>query len=226
MTQVPDNDDRLPIAKEGVARVAPRVSFLRIERAAGAPSNMRIKRGEDLLGVGSLGVEQPADPGTYVVTTSAPGHEERRYEAQLIEGKRLSLVVDAGKELPAAALPSAPPSPLPRPSIRRPLSFGLLGIGATGLGVGAVAGILAIVKKSEVQKVCPIPTQCSGDGREIEGAGRAFAAVSTASFIVGVAAVGAGAVLFFTSRDKPAPVAAAGPMVLPGAGGVVVEGVF
>jgi hypothetical protein len=226
MAQVPEGDDRLPIAKDGVARVAPRVSFLRIERAAGAPPDMRIKRGEPLLGAASLGVEQPADPGTYVVTTSAPGHEDRRYEVQLTEGKRLSVVVDAGNALPAPPLPPAlPPPPPPPPDLRRPLSFALGGIGVTGLAIGAVTGILAIVKKSDVEEACPIPAQCSGDGREIAGTGRALANVSTASLILGVAAAGAGAVLFFTSPSRPAPVAVA-PAALLGGGAVVVRGAF
>jgi hypothetical protein len=227
MTQVPEGDDRLPIAKQGVARVSPRVSFLRIDRGAGAPSNMRIKRGEEPLAAASLGVEQPADPGTYVVTTSAPGHEDRRYEVQLTEGKRVSLVVDAGKEVEAAGPTPLLPQPAapPRSDVRRSLAFALGGIGVAGLGVGAVTGILAILKKNELEKVCPNPMQCSAVGRDIGGSGRALAGVSTASLILGVAGAGAGAVLFFTSGDKPAA-AAVGPAAFAGGGGVVVRGAF
>jgi hypothetical protein len=225
MSQMLEGDDRLPIAKEGVARVAPRVSYLRVDRAAGAPQAMRIKRGESLLAAASLGVEQPLDPGAYVVTSEAPSHEARRYEVKLIEGQRLSLVVDAGNEI--AKVVEAPPLPKPLPNPLRPVAFALGGAGIAGLGVFAVTGILAIVKKSDLQKACPNPAKCTPAGLAIQGSGRALAGVSTASLIVGLVSAGAGTALFLMTGEKAKPATAAFvPAALPGGAAVAASGRF
>src|SRR6185295_14898281 len=117
----------------------------------GAPSDMKIRRGDSLIGVTSLGVDYPLDPGTYVITTEAPDHEARRYEVKLTDGQRSSVVVEAGKETGKKVV-EAPPPPPSKPNPLRPVAFALGGVGIAGLGVGTVTGILAIVKKGDLQK--------------------------------------------------------------------------
>lgn len=224
LKQLPESDDRYPVAREGVARLGPRVPSLRIDRAVGAPAAMRIKLDGVAVAVSSVGVDQPIDPGTYTVSTTAAGHEERRYEVKLIESSHLTLAVEPGKEL---ALGGAPAPPAARFSAAQMVGLAAGGVGLAGLGIGAATGILAIVKKGQAASACPMPSRCTADGIETAAGGKALAGVSTASFAVGVAGIGAGVVLLLVGRDKaPAPPAVVSAAVLPGGGGVVAVGNF
>jgi hypothetical protein len=222
LEQLAADDERTALAKEAVERLGPKVPMLRVERAAGAPPDMRVKLGEEAVAASSIGVELPLDPGTYTVATSAPGHEPRRYEVKLSLGAHTTLVVDAGAKLP----PPAPPPPMPRRSVVQTAGFTLGGVGLAGIGMGAVTGVLAVLKKGEAASLCPEPARCNGQGLEVASAGRTFAAVSTASFIVGLAGLGAGVTMVILGRDRPAAAATIGPVVLAGGAGLGVMGAF
>ena len=67
-----------------------------------------------------------------------------------------------------------------------------------------------------------MPSRCTPDGLQAAAGGKALAGVSTASFAVGAAGIGAGVILLLVGREKaPPPRTAVSPLVLPGGGGVV-----
>ena len=230
-----ENDERYPIATEGADRVRARIPLLRIDRAVGAPADMSIRLGDAALAASTLGAYAQMDPGPYTVTTSASGHEDRRYEVKLAEGARTTLAVEAGKELPKAP-PPAPPSS--RPTAVQAAGLAVGGVGLAGLGIGAVTGILAIVKKGDAASACPNPMMCSGPGLQTAATGQTLASVSTASFVVGIVGVAVGVTLLVAGREKPAvvdggsvakpagPSASFAPWVLPGSAGLGVQGRF
>ncbi|HTN87463.1 MAG TPA: hypothetical protein VL242_27440, partial [Sorangium sp.] len=83
----------------------------------------------------------------------------------------------------------------------RTAGFVIGGAGAAVLGVGAVFGILAAGQASDAEddpSLCPAK-QCSPRGREEIDAAETKALVSTIGIGVGVAALGAGAILVLTS---------------------------
>jgi hypothetical protein len=202
------DDDRMPIAKDGVARTAPRVPRIKIERAAGSPPTLSIKVDGSPLAANLVGAEQALDPGAHVVTTLVPGFDERRYDVTLTEGQRIALVVEPGKRTLVAA-PVGPISPVVATGWSSPqmAALGLVGAGVAGLGVGLATGLFAVAKKGELDAACPEPPACSAGGRRIEGEARSFANVSTGTLIFGgVAAVGGVVVLLVTSAGKSAQV--------------------
>jgi hypothetical protein len=235
--QLPDTDDRYPVARDGIARVKPRIPTLRLNLAAGSPVQMAVRIDGAPVAISSLGADQAMDPGSYNVTTSAPGHEERSYDVVLKESGNVTVTVEAGKKTMVMDAPqrSLPPPPPGRPPVLQTAGFAALGVGATGLVLGAVTGILAIVQKGDASTLCPQPSRCTGPGLTASGTGHALAAVSTGAFVVGLAGAGAGVAMVLLGRDpRPAgsdaaprpPVAAVTPWVLPGGAGLGVLGRF
>lgn len=227
--ELKEDDDRLPVAREGAARLKPRVPTLRIERAAGAPATMGIRVDGAALAASQVGAERRLDPGTYNVTTEAPGHEERRYQVKLIEGAHETLAVEVGKPVTLLLPPSGT---APRSSSVTTAGWALGGVGLAGLGVGAVAGILAIGKKSDAAAQCPNPASCGSAGLESAAAGRALAGVSTAGFVLGGLGVAAGVTLIVVGRPRAASApqqavsARVSPWALPGGAGIGAAGSF
>lgn len=214
VTALEQGDDRLPIAKEGVARMTVRAPRLKIERAAGAPPTLAITIDDRPLAANLLGVEQPFDPGRHVVTTRVYGFKDRAYEVTLTEGQRLPLAVEPGERILVDSAPAAPART--SPGAVRTATFVLGGFGLASLGVGAVTGILAIARRGELDAN-------AGNADRLQGEGRAFADVSTATFALGGVALAAGALLFFTvGRETVTVSAGAGP----GAGSLVATGRF
>lgn len=191
------DDDRMPIARDGVARTAPRVPRMKLERAAGAPPTLSIKVDGSPLAANLVGAEQALDPGAHFVTTFVTGFEERRYDVTLSEGQRLVLVLEPGKRTMLAE-PVGPAGGVAAPSSSLPqlAAFALGGAGLAGLGMGLATGVLAISKKGDLDAACPSPPTCSAAGRRLEGEAHALADISTGTLIFGGVAAAAGVVVF------------------------------
>ncbi len=78
--QLPETDDRYPVARDGAAKLKPRIPTLRINVAAGSPPQMAVRIDGAPVAISAIGADQAMDPGTYTVTTAAPGRDERSYE--------------------------------------------------------------------------------------------------------------------------------------------------
>lgn len=88
----------------------------------------------------------------------------------------------------AAPPPEAPPSRSYAPAI---VAFG---VGAVGIGVGAVTGALAMSKASSIDKACP-DKQCPASEKSDLDSAKTLGTVSTVGFVVGGVGVIAGVVL-------------------------------
>ncbi len=160
-----------------------------------------------------LGAERPTDPGTHEVVANAPGYEGARATIHLDEGARQELTLEllplereakrAAKQ-PAPAAPPAPVSDGAKPRAAEgpgTLPFVLLGVGAAGLAVGTVTGVLAIQRKNELE--CP-SYQCEGAQHAKLDEAQAVSWVSTAGFGVGLVSGVIGAILFVSSSGGEA----------------------
>ena len=145
----------------------------------------------------ALAAGRKVNPGKHVVTARIDEGPEASVSATLGEGEKKS--VELAPEAPAKVVSggTGAPPPLPPPAeVERktlsplvPIGFG---VGAAGLVVGAVAGLVALNKKSALDAGCKTPsgTQfvCENNASDLSTA-RGAATVSTVGFVV--AGVGA-----------------------------------
>lgn len=133
------------------------------------------------------------DPGAHVVTARIDDGPEVSMKAELREGesKRVSLSPQA----PAVvAKPIERPITPPPQEVEEKRMSPLVPIGftvaAVGVGVGAVTGLVAQSKSSNLDLTCPA-NQCRGTAASNLSTARSLATVSTVGFVVG----GVGAVV-------------------------------
>jgi hypothetical protein len=231
------NEELLSIAEKQLAELDKRLPRLTLRVASDAPPNVVVSRDGTALGSVSLGVPLPINPGNHVVTVSAPGHADARYEIRLAEGAQQTLDVRAGAAQPTPSPPSPEQAPVtPRASsgsLQKTFAWVSLGIGVVGVGVGSVFGVLAIKKNhdSNAGGHCD-STGCDATGKSLRNEALGDATISTVAFAVGLVAIAGGIVLWATA---PSPsVARAGgvrrleliPSVAAGRASLVVTGAW
>jgi hypothetical protein len=214
---------REKIAADKKAQLTPEIPELTLLLPPDAPRGTVIKRDDAVLSDAALGISLPIDPGAHVVTTQAPGGPltELRISIGKGEKKRITLQVKDAPAAPPSAgasvtAPSDASSSLATPpdggsSGRRTGAFIAGGVGVAGLVLGGVMGALALGDKGKADEHCP-KLVCDHEGILAVNRGRTFALVSSISVGVGVAGIGAAAVLFLTapspklaSRRDPRP---------------------
>jgi hypothetical protein len=172
------------------------------------------------------------DPGPHVVVVRSAGGGESRVAFSLREGESRQLEI-AVLDAPAAVTPSAPqsatPSALPvklRPPVEsssaqnRALVYGSFGVAATGLAVGAVAGLVAIAHKNDAATQC-VAGGCPPSAYHDLDVARAASTTSDVGFVVaGVGAVVGVIDLFVLRRPEPKATGALHPFVAPGGFGL------
>jgi hypothetical protein len=130
----------------------------------------------------------------------------------------------------APLAPAVAPSPLPAPVPEPPApsrspgaaTWSALGVGAAGLVVGTIAGVVELSKASAVKGEChgnACPETARGD---LDGA-NTMANVSNVALVIGVVGAALGAVFYFTAPRGPVQPSVG---VLPGGGSVGMGGVF
>lgn len=197
--KIPSRDERHAIASERVAALEPRVPKLAIRLAKDAPANARVRRDGVELKSASLDTPLPVDPGKHEIVVEAEGHARSRIEITIAEGevKRVSVgpgavlaESDRGQKTSASASGS------------RTTGYVLGGIGIIGLGIGSVTGMMVLSKKSTVDDNCDAQKRCNSTGADAAESGRTLGTVSGVSFILGAVALGAGAYLVLSSKEK------------------------
>jgi hypothetical protein len=89
-----------------------------------------------------------------------------------------------------------------------------LGVGALGVVVGTLGGVVTLNAKSTADSNCP-SAGCNADGLDAESRGKTWSTVSTAAFVLGGVALAAGAALvLLTPSSQSAPRAMGGPGAL------------
>jgi hypothetical protein len=105
--------------------------------------------------------------------------------------------------VPARAAPELPSNAPPPASSTPWLTYGAFGVGALGLGIGTVFGIVAMGKKSTIDERCE-DTRCDRVGKAAADSAQQAALISTIGLAVGGAAVVTGAVLLLTRPSSTA----------------------
>jgi hypothetical protein len=188
---------RLGVAKTQVKALQPKVPVLVLKLPAEAPVGTVVKL--DGATVDQLEAPQPVDPGEHRLLVELPSGELRAQTATVAEAERREVTL----ELPAGA--SLHPEPEPESGGLGPVRISALvvgGLGVASLVVFGVTGGLALGQKSTVQDNCN-DHRCNHDGKLAADRGQTYAAASTATLVIGIAAVAAGVVLWLVAPPEP-----------------------
>jgi hypothetical protein len=235
--------EREDFAREQGAALEKNLSRVILQPAAPEPG-LRVTLDEQTMAGPALGTPLPIDPGKHVVAASAPGKRAWSKEIDVPTQK-----ADVPVEIPALeAVPEPPPEPpppapspvpapapvlvapppfvpAPAPPVRNDavvLMATGFGVGALGLIVGALTGVVVLSQASTIRAQCNPQNQCaSGQAGSIHSADT-LANVSNVSFALGVAGAGVGVIgLVLRSRDQaPRTGLSVTPIVGPGAVGL------
>ncbi|HEY3820838.1 MAG TPA: hypothetical protein VGL81_26925 [Polyangiaceae bacterium] len=200
--------------------------------AAGEVPTVRVDG--ELVPPDALPLPRRADPGVHHIVASAPGRADVLRDVQLAEGHAAPVELSFGPVIgvvppPApvvapAPLPAIPLESAPAPASSSPgaATWAALGVGAAGLVVGTIAGILELSKASAVKGQCHGNACPESERGELSDA-NTLANVSNIGLGVGVAGAAVGAVLYFIAPRAPVQPSVG---VLRGGGSVGVGGSF
>jgi hypothetical protein len=213
VAQLADGDDRLPVAQRRLAALEPRVPRLTMVLAPAAPHSTQVKEGDTAYAEASFGVALPLDPGMHHLLVVAPGHRDQTLDVALEPGETAEVRVVPGLALPVDERHGHAASGA---DDHRTLGYVLAGVGATGLLVGAVSGLLVLHQKSIYDDNCDVRLRvCNQTGKDAGAAGRALSVVSVSGFVAGVAASAIGTYFILTSGSGNETALSAGGVVTP-----------
>lgn len=190
--------DREAFAKERAAELEGSLMKLTVTVVAETTQELVVKRDGIVLNRPAWGTAVPVDPGPHVVEASAPGKKPFKATVEASPTERSREVVVPALEDAAAA------SAVTGKSLwtQRNIGIGVAGVGVVAVAVAAIVGVSAISTNDEAKDHCRDGNLCDQTGLDLLDSARGKAATSTVFFVVGVLAMGGGAILFFTApRD-------------------------
>lgn len=222
LLELPENDERRAFALEQAEGLRARVPVVTLARSDDLSASARITR----EGV-ELPLDEPLrlDPGDHVIVVEMAGHQKRRYRLRLEEGEQETLTLEPGpSELPDGGADEEADDGL-SPLVVAGVTASVLG--GAALAVGAVTGGLAIDKKGVVDRDCGPATCTTQEGVDAAAEGATLASVSTATFIIGGAAIATGVILIVLGLDEePGEGVAVTPLVGPESAFLGISGRF
>ncbi len=199
-------------------QIAPKIPSL-VVRVEGVPSGATPTVTVDgaSVPVEALGLPRKVDPGEHVVVGRVgDGPEEKRtVTLKESESQTVTLTFAGGPAVvappvvaakPAEELKKQPPSPAasPQTEVRKktnPIVYIGFGVGAAGLVVGTVGGLVTFSQKGDLDTLCT-GLVCDPSARKIVSNARTWATVSTIGFVVGGVGIAAGVVgLLMPSKE-------------------------
>jgi hypothetical protein len=199
---LPPDDPRAATATDRLASLDARMPRMVFQLAAPPSPGMRILvDGHDLGPAALRGASVLADPGRHTVSIVEPGVAERRFEIELAEGAKKSVVVEPGA-------PSAS-APLPVRSVVVERGGGradtgenletagsiIGGLGVCGLVAAAITGTVIMDNDAEIEAEC-VDKRCTARGLElVDESNRLLVANSILWATGGIATLTGGALL-------------------------------
>jgi hypothetical protein len=226
------------IRKECLARVdevnaqIPTIVFSAKEPTGADLSAVKLSIDGEVLAERLEGTALAVDPGEHTFTFEATGQPRLSKKFVVVEGQKdrrelISLGAPTEGAAAAAAATAAPPEFW---TTRRTIGVATGGVGAAGVVLGSVFGLLASSKWTSSKSECPA-AGCANHAAAVtdHDSASSMATVSTVAFAAGGIALAAGAVLFFTGgksqAEMPASIVVA-PTIGAESAGVSAAGVF
>jgi hypothetical protein len=242
--------DRREIALERASRLEPQVPKLVVAvDPAAQVEGLVVTRDASDLAEAAWRVPIPVDPGSHVVSASAPGKRSWTRTVTLEAGQGIVAVqvptlVDE-VAAPPARPPGAtrapgsteagagvrpPPAPAERGRAHRAPAYVTGAIGLAILGGGMGAGLASNAKERDADEFCNPrdPSECNRTGMALLDDARTYATVANVGYAVGSAALVTSVVLFVTAK-RPSPDAAGWqvvPVATPEGASAVLRGGF
>jgi len=211
LSKAANQAERETASRTRASALEPKLSRLTISVSAGNDvEGLQIKRDGELISKEMWNVKLPVDPGNHTLEASAPGKKKWLQTVKVDAGGAAAAIEVPALEPAPADQPQdtvqPPPAAAPAPeafwTTRRTVAASVAGIGVLATGVG---GYLALSAKSDHDGSSDY---CDGDLCKPQGLSIRSDAISkanTAGVIMGVglAAVAAGAVVWFTAPSAP-----------------------
>jgi hypothetical protein len=194
-------------AAQRALRLEPRLPRLTVLIKTQVPG-LEVVRDGVRVETGALGSALPVDPGSHKLEALAKGYKPWSKSFDATEKAALTIEIPALEAEPVVAVPTpavAVQNPVPQAPIAkqeksaggglRTVGFVSLGLGAAGLAVGGVTGLMAMQANNKGKDLCP-EIRCSNqEGVDAAARSRSFGTVSTIGFIAGGALAATGLVL-------------------------------
>lgn len=213
--------EREEVARERAKNVEPRVSFVTIKVANASPGTT-MHCDDRAIAQSAWGTPMPLDVGKHVCRVSAPGKVEWSKTIDVAgEGTRTVFEVPALAEVPTRTEVSTRAN-TPEPGIavtasaaqtsqttawphgdQRLWALVSAGVGVVGLGVGTAMVVAAQSKHSKAEPYCDAQERCTEQvGVDALHDAKALSDWANLPFGVGLAGLGAGAILWFTAHPS------------------------
>lgn len=187
--------DREQFAHDRVTEIEGKLVRLAIKVTAPPAAKLVVKRDGVSLGEAAWGTPVPVDPGPHVIEATAPG--------KLPWKTTVEVNSDPSTEVVVPLLEAAPPPPESSKNLltQRTIGIGVAGLGVVAATVGAIFGLNAISTNDSAKAHCRDGNLCDPTGLQGLDSARSQATASTIFFVLGAAAIGGGAILFFTAPN-------------------------
>lgn len=236
--------DRLKVLEERLKQIEPRLSTATVVVTA-TTAELAVELDGSLIGRPAWNTPMPINPGRHKLRVTAPGFKEyttefdvgREKDAKRVEVPALQpapaapaepAATPTGGKAPAASAQTSTASAKPSDGSRtkRIAAYVTAGTGVGLVGIGSFFGVRALTKMSESDDECP-GDRCTHTGAERSVQANSAANVANVFVGVGLAAIGVGAYLYFTSgssKNEQAARLLITPTAGPGAGGLLLRG--
>lgn len=196
------HQDWVDQANAKATELGPKLSHLTITAPQNL-SNLEITRDGAVVPAPSIGAAIPIDPGPHTIEAHAPGYKP--FTAKITIG---AMQDSQTVTVPALEIDDTSTSTTKSGgNSQKILGGALIGVGAVGLVVGTIFGVVALSDKGSASNNCnPSFTICTTDGKSSVDSAKTAGNVSTVALIAGGAFVAGGAVVFLTaphSENKP-----------------------
>lgn len=192
--------ERVSFADKKITELRPLLPHVRLTLVS-EPPGLEIKLDDERLPRGAWTSSVPIDPGEHRIEAAAPDHRAVTVTFTATRGQETTATIPALAPITANA---PPPAKVPAPAKAASASWvgwSAIGLGAAGLGVGAVFGVDALGKRSDAEELCAAG-RCA-EGRATNDDGVTSSWIANVAIGVGVVAVGVGAWWLLHER-KPA----------------------
>ena len=182
------------------AELASRIPSILVAIANGDPRlPPQVSIDGEAIPTAALSAPRKVNPGAHTVLVKA-GTFEKKIDVTVAERESKTVDVDLNDQPPPPPKEPKPEEPAPSGGSSTPkvLMYSGFGVAAVGIGIGAVTGLMSLLKTNELKDVCPNDRCPPGKEADIDSA-KSLGNVSTAAFVVGGIGLAVGVVGVLTS---------------------------